>query len=189
MPRHMDVGQRRRDIAGAAQEIFAESGPSGLTLRAIAAALGGSITLVTHIYPTRRDLIAGLAESLIEEFDAELPILEAGAAPAMRLRILLEWMLPLSEQAWMLERSRVLLIADADQDGLLDRMDSRMRELLRSHLDPVVSPQLVDSYVDMLRTLINGVVLSAVEHHEQWPAHRQLDVLHDVMRHLGLALD
>src|SRR5687768_4852119 len=103
MPRMLDVVQRRRDITSIAIRVLAEVGLDGLTLRSIADELGGSITLVTHIYPTRRDLLLGLAETLLEEYDALLPELEAGRDRPERLRILLEWMLPRSEGGWSQE--------------------------------------------------------------------------------------
>jgi AcrR family transcriptional regulator len=185
--RPLDPAQRRRDIAHVAIKILADRGPEALTIKAIADELGGSITLVTHIYPTRKHLLAGLAESFFEQYDAELPEREADAVPIERLRILLEWMLPLSENGWVQERARVVLISDAESASVLaSQMDQKMRGLIEDHISPLVHSSEVQPLVNLLRILVNGIVLSCVEHRADWPPERQVSVLHDALGRLGL---
>jgi AcrR family transcriptional regulator len=187
MPRMLDAVQRRRDITSIAIRILSEAGLDGLTLRSIADELGGSITLVTHIYPTRRDLLLGLAETLLEEYDALLPELEAGRDRPERLRILLEWMLPRSEDGWSQERSRIVLLTDPDTGLILAaKMDLRMRTLIRDHLIGLVPADELDEHVELLRVLTNGIVLASVEHRDEWPAERQVRTLHSALRRLDL---
>lgn len=188
MPRPLDLPQRRRDITAIALRILSEVGLDGLTLKAIAVELGGSITLVTHIYPTRRDLLLGIAENLLDEYDAQLPELEAGAADRPeRLRILLEWMLPRSDAGWSQERSRIVLLSDNETGPILaSKMDLRMRALIREHLVGLVPADEVDEYVDLLRVVTNGIVLASVEHRFDWPAERQVKILHAALRRLDL---
>lgn len=189
MPRALDLVQRRRDIASIAIRILSEAGLDGLTLRSIADELGGSITLVTHIYPTRRDLLLGLTETLLEEYDAFLPELEAGLDRPGRLLILLEWMLPQSDAGWSQERSRIVLLADPDTGPVLSaKMDLRMRTLIHDHLIGLVPAEELDEHVDLLRVLTNGIVLASVEHRHDWPAERQVRTLHSALRRLGLLL-
>lgn len=187
MPRPLDLAQRRRDIASIAIRILSEVGLDGLTLRSIADELGGSITLVTHIYPTRRDLLLGLTETLLEEYDAFLPELESGLDRPERLKILLEWLLPQSDVGWSQERARIVLLADPDTGPVLAaKMDLRMRTLLHDHLIGLVPAQEIDDHVDLLRVLTNGIALASVEHREDWPAERQVRTLHSAMRRLSL---
>jgi len=187
MPRALDLAQRRRDITSIAIRILSEVGLDGLTLRSIAEELGGSITLVTHIYPTRPDLLLGLAKTLLKEYDALLPELEAGMDRPERLRILLEWMLPRSEGGWSQERSRIVLLTDPDTGPILAaKMDLRMRTLIRDHLIGLVPADELDEHVDLLRVLTNGIVLASVEHRDDWPAERQVRTLHSALRRLDL---
>ncbi|BBC31051.1 hypothetical protein SGFS_023450 [Streptomyces graminofaciens] len=65
-------------------------------------------------------------------------------------------------------------------------VDARIRELLRRHVEPLVPAERVDTTVDLLRVLANGLVLSAVEHHHDWPPERQLAVLDEALAAYGL---
>ncbi|NTE68241.1 TetR/AcrR family transcriptional regulator [Agrobacterium tumefaciens] len=171
--------------------LLESAGPAGLTLRALAKELRGSITLVTHIYPTRRDLLNAIAEGLIEQYDTELPALEVNAPPRERLWILLEWMLPLSDDAWRQERARIQLVSDMDAESagvVADKMDTRMRELIRDRLRPLIEPSEINSLVDVLRAITDGIILATVEHRHMWPPERQLNTLRTALRALNLSV-
>ena len=185
MPRPLDLAERRSRILKTSMDLLVEAGPAGLTLRAIAKKLGGSITLITHIYPTRRELLNAIAEGLIEQYDAELPTLEANAPPHERLWILLVWMLPTSDDGWRQERARIQLVSDMDTESagaIADRMDRKMRKLLRDRLRPLVELDEIESLVDVLRATTDGIILATVEHRVQWPQERQLNTLRTVLR-------
>lgn len=191
MPRHVDHEQRKREITAAAMRIIAKRGLGALTLKSLAKELGGSITLVTHFYTNRAELLQAITETLLQEYDVELAGLEAGADAQERLRILLEWMLPLdSEEAWIAERGRVVLIGQREDEpsigSLFDIMDGRMRSYLRDHLRPLVEENQLESMVDVLRVTLNGIVLATVEHREEWPAKRQMAVLKQVLTAINL---
>ncbi|WP_327341687.1 TetR/AcrR family transcriptional regulator [Streptomyces europaeiscabiei] len=190
MPRHVDHEQRRRDIIDASRRILVGGGPSALTIRAVAKELGGSITLVTHFFPTRPELMRAVVAEMIDSYDTELAALEEGADAPTRLRILMRWMLPLAEDEWGAEKGRIVLIAQRDQEPSIGEffttMDARIRGLLRSHVEPLVPAERVDATVDLLRVLANGLVLSAVEHHHMWPPERQLAVLDAALAAYGL---
>jgi AcrR family transcriptional regulator len=190
MPRIVDRAERRREIAYAALRLMSTRGPAALTLRALAEELGGSITLVTHFYRNRAELLKGIADQLVDDYDAHLAALEKGADDLTRLRVLLKWMLPLTMEARSEERARVLLNAERQSDlhveSFFEAMDKKMRALLRDHVTPLVEPARVDVTVDALRVMVNGVVLSAVEHPRKWPAKRQLALLNHMLDCLGL---
>jgi hypothetical protein len=100
-------------------------------------------------------------------------------------------MLPLSTEDRRKERARVMLVAHSDSDlnvnAFFIAMDRKMRQLLRDHLTPLVSADAVDANVELLRTLVNGVVLSAAEHPTKWPRKRQLALLHHALTALELS--
>jgi AcrR family transcriptional regulator len=190
MPRHVDHVQRRREISAAAIRILARGGPSALTLKSLAEELGGSITLVTHFFSTRAELFTALVDDLIVEYDAELAEIEEGADQLGRLKILVQWMLPLTADDIETEAGRIALIPQRGEhagiDHFFDAMETRMRDLLRSHLQDLLPEREIDAAVALLRATTNGVVLSAVEHPDRWPRESQLAVVDAVFASLGL---
>lgn len=181
MPRVVDHDARRREIAGVAQRLLARDGASGLSLRNIAAEMGGSLTLVTHYYANRHELMTDLAQQTVNTWQASLQDMdEAHQEPRDRLRTFLAWLLPLNEQGQEEERARVaLLAADHDPDcrAVLLVFDHSVRDLLRERLTGLVPPDRVVALADLLRAFTSGVVVDAVLSPRDWPAERQLALL------------
>lgn len=193
MPRHVDRAQRRRDVTTAAIKLLADRGPGALTFRELARAMGGSITLVTHYYPNRASLLEGITKQLIDDFDTDLAEQQAGLRPSAKLRALLEWMLPLDEAGRDEELARILLLGARDPElplqQFFDAIEAKMRSLLRDHLAALIPPNDVEPTVEALRVLVNGVVLSVVEHPSEWTRPRQIAVLDRLLVALGLGDD
>jgi AcrR family transcriptional regulator len=178
LPRSVDHDERRRDIARAAIRLLAKSGPRGLTLRALADELGGSITLVTHFFPNRRALLDAVTNQLIEESATDLASVDnTQLTPARRLRAFLMWLLPTTAEALQLERGRVLLSAESDAhfnvQEFFDTWERAIRDLIERYVSPLVPENERQFYVDLLRVVQNGVVLSAVEHPKYWTPEKQ----------------
>jgi AcrR family transcriptional regulator len=191
MPRHIDREQRRRDILRATSQLLAEQGISGLTLRAVAGRLGGSTTLITHYFSTQAELLDGLAYSMLDEWEAELAELESGAgSPEERLRVLLNWLVPQDETGIEEERARIVLLGERILGGetqyVFKSWDTRMRELIRRHLEEVVAPEVLDLRVDVVRTMTNGLTLSILEHPDSWDSGRIGAVIDCVLTDMGL---
>lgn len=190
MPAPIDREAREREICQAAISLLGTSGPGALTLRRLAQELGGSITLVTHIYPDRRALMEGLTKTWIKLSREEIAGLEVGLDDAQRLRRILEWMLPLDDDSRSAEVGRVMLAAYRDTDlnvnVFYSAMDKEMRGHLRSHLRPFVDDGELEVAVEIWRVFINGVVLSVAERPEKWPRKRVLTLLDNMMRRMGL---
>ncbi len=181
MPRQVDPDKRRREIASAAIRILARSGPRKLTLKSLGEELGGSITLVTHFFANRDDLFSAVVDDLIEVYDGELAGLEEGAGPEERLRILLHWMLPLDAEDREQEAGRIAMITHrtehASIDQFFDKMERQMRSRLRQHLSALDLAVNVEVATGFLRATVNGIVLSAVEHPDLWPAEAQREAI------------
>lgn len=190
MPRSIDHEERRRDIARAAIRLISRAGPRGLTLRALAEELGGSITLVTHFLPNRRALLDVVTQQLIEDSASELAEADMpGLPPAERLRRFLTWLLPTTADALALERSRVLMSAESeahfDVQNFFDTWESAIRALIEQYIAPLVSPPELQFYVDLLRVIQNGVVLSAVEHRGYWTEEKRLAFIDSLVPMIG----
>jgi AcrR family transcriptional regulator len=178
LPRSVDHDERRRDIARAAIRLLAKSGPRGLTLRALADELGGSITLVTHFFPNRRALLDAVTSQVIEDSATDLESFQdTQLAPADRLRAFLMWLLPTTAETLQLERGRVLLSAESDAhfnvQEFFDTWEWTIRNLIERQVAPLVPESERQFYVDLLRVVQNGVVLSSVEHPKYWTPEKQ----------------
>lgn len=183
MPRPLDVARRKADIARIAFDVLAQEGPSGLTIQAVAEALGGSVTMVTHVYPTRADLMRGTVEYFVSTgrraTDADAAV-GAGHSVDDDLQAELRAMIPLDESQRRQERGRVAIISDKDRESaavFADGMESWARVRLREVLSPIVSKDKLPGAIDYLRVVVNGLVLSTTEHPDYWTPERQLATL------------
>ncbi len=188
MPKYVDPAERRREITDAAVRILARGGASALTLRTLADELGGSITLITHFVASRDDLFEAIVDDLISTYDTELVELERDSSPEERLRILLEWLLPLDEESRAREAGRIALISHTGESPGIQRFFDAMEETMRGRLAEHVAElglgidvELASAY---LRSVVNGIVLSRVEHPDLWPPERQREVLDIALRGL-----
>ncbi|MEU8776921.1 TetR/AcrR family transcriptional regulator [Streptomyces sp. NPDC048606] len=103
MPRTKgDHEARRRDVSEAVWRVLAAHGFGGLTLRAVAAELGATTGLVTHYFPTKRDLVA-YALDLLTERTAARPRPSGGQGLAA-LRAALLAVLPTTDEARAVNR-------------------------------------------------------------------------------------
>jgi AcrR family transcriptional regulator len=178
VPRSVDHEARRREVAQAAIRLLAEKGPRGLTLRGLAAELGGSITLVTHFFRNRGEILAAVTQLMIEESAEELAELDRpGISPEDRLRGFLLWLLPTTAETHALERGRVMMAGESDASfnvqDFYDTWERAIRDLIARFLPDTLPPDQQAFFVDLVRVIQNGVVLSAVEHPKYWTAEKQ----------------
>jgi AcrR family transcriptional regulator len=194
MPRYVDHERRRKEILDTTVVVISDLGLRGLSFRSIADRLGGSTTVVTHYYPTIKDLVADLAVRLVESWDVELATIEAGVDdPYQRLWALMRWLLPVSERGRKEERARISLLADElvghEHRALFDANERRIRRYLREHISDLVHQDEVERAVELLRVIVNGIVLSACEHPTKWPRRRQFAVVELALAGLGISGD
>ncbi|GAB3616600.1 hypothetical protein GCM10027416_11570 [Okibacterium endophyticum] len=189
MARKVDPLERRLEVTSAAMRIIARGGLGALTLRSLAEELNGSITLVTHFFAKRSDLFEAIVDDLIASYDAEMIELEQCSDEYARLETLLKWLLPLDEEELEREATRIALNSMREEssiDHFYVAMEKRTRQLMSVYLEPLLPAAEVPAAVDVLRATVNGLVLSAVEHPQLWPSERQLSVLYNALRGLGV---
>jgi AcrR family transcriptional regulator len=182
LPRYVDHEARREEIATATERVLAERGMKGLSFRRIAAVLGGSTTLITHFYATQDELLTDVAKRLTSKWELEVRALDSDSDdPWARLRALLIWLVPTTEDGLVSERARIQLLADqltgAEHRETFSRYDRKIRQFLRNHVREVVAEEQVADVVDLLRAATSGVVLAALEHPDEWSAQRQVAVV------------
>jgi AcrR family transcriptional regulator len=115
------AGNNRRDaILEAAARVVEASGARHLTIDAVARAAGTSKGGVLYHFPSKRALLEGMLERLLEQIEARTAALRAGQAeskqPALRARILAELEQNPSERAM----ARSILAAAAEDPELLE---------------------------------------------------------------------
>ncbi|MDO8392502.1 MAG: TetR/AcrR family transcriptional regulator [Actinomycetota bacterium] len=193
MPKYVDHDDRRRDILEATQQVLADLGPRGLTVRAVAQRMGGSSTVVTHYFGTREALIDGVVATF-GEWPDQLRELEAGVTdPRARLRLFLQWLVPYDEHALMEERGRINLLAERGRhmpvDHLFNGADATVRKLLEDRLKVLVPAKQRPGVIDLLRAATNGITLATIEHPGEWNATRQFAVIDRLLDLLDLLPD
>lgn len=190
MPRQVDSEQRVRDIVDAALTTLGEGGFAMLTLSNIAKRMGGSITLITHYFKNRDELIAAILEGALHDTETFVDSLESMTNPRDRLSAVLTWFLPLRESDRLEEGARIALVAHRHNEpaiqDFLKRLEPAMRFSLREAIKGFVPEHELESMVDLFRVWTSGVALSAVEHPEIWTAERQLATLELFLSHLDM---
>ncbi|MER5782318.1 TetR/AcrR family transcriptional regulator [Streptomyces mobaraensis] len=89
MPRTKgDHEARRREVSEAVWRVLAAHGFDGLTLRAVAAELGATTGLLTHYFPTKRDLLAHALDLLDRRSAARPRRVAPRGLPAVRAALL-----------------------------------------------------------------------------------------------------
>ncbi|MFJ6211918.1 TetR/AcrR family transcriptional regulator [Streptomyces sp. NPDC092296] len=187
MPRTKgDHEARRRDVSEAVWRVLAGHGFGGLTMRAVAAELDATTGLLTHYFPTKRDLVVH-ALDLLDRRSASRPRRTAGAGlPALRAALL--DMLPLTGEATDSNRIWVsswdVALADPELNGDHARKYAQSRDRLRDLVAaaqqtgelPAGDPARIAAGV---QSFVLGLVVQALLDPAAFPPHRQTELLDD----------
>jgi AcrR family transcriptional regulator len=175
VPIAVDSSQRLDDIAAATLAIASESGPSAVTVRAVAAKLGGSTTLVTNYVASRSELLANAIRYVQAQWRAEQTALADGFPdPVERLRALVTWFTstepddPAARRIWLSAVARVGDESDAARALRADAADQRVDvgSLLR---DAGVDDE---AGADVVYLALRGFYFATTEDPEEWPPER-----------------
>lgn len=184
MPRALDLDQRRADIVSAAMDLLARGGTHTLTINGLAEALGGSTTLVTHIFRRKEDIYEAVFERVKQEV-AESVVPVGDGSDVSSLRAFIEWCIPTEPGDLDWERMRFAFLERSDHDprmqALSDLIDDRLRDILTERLEPLAPASEIPGLVDLIRAVTNGAILSVVEHPQVWSAERQLAVIDQIL--------
>ncbi|WP_199430695.1 TetR/AcrR family transcriptional regulator [Qaidamihabitans albus] len=195
MSRTADRAAQAERISEAVWRIMAESGPQGLTLRAVAAEAGCTTGLVLHRFPGKRSLLAHARDLLHERTGEVMDRLEAGdGAPADVLRDVLAHAASLDPvkrqeaRVWL----GYLAAALADEDLAVRHTRANRSFLARvGRLVAAVRPDWDGREVAVVSTalvaLVEGVNALAVADAETYSAEAQGAVLDRALGSFGLA--
>ncbi|MBO2465434.1 TetR/AcrR family transcriptional regulator [Actinomadura violacea] len=186
MPRHKgDHEARRRDVSAAVWRVLAAHGFGGLTLRAVATEMGATTGLLTHYFPSKKDLVAHALTLLDEHRTATR---KAGPEPGGlgALRATLLDILPSTPQAAADNRIWVsswdAALADPDLAAGHAARYARSRERIRHHvreaqrLGELPSADADDLAASVLSFTL-GLVVQALFSPQEFPPERQVRLL------------
>ncbi|MGV9411519.1 TetR/AcrR family transcriptional regulator [Nocardia sp. NPDC003693] len=174
MPIEVNSSDRKQQIGLAGVRIVREHGVAGLTVRAVADALGGSTSLVTNYVRNRTQLLDLTLETLVAQWDNQ--IAELTGSPADKLRAVTVWALDWTgESSPLVAKILVQLLGEKTIDA--DRLAALHRELDRLHgriTQAMTAAGIPDPepVADLLFLASRGAMLAQVENPAGWPADR-----------------
>ncbi|MDI1463996.1 TetR/AcrR family transcriptional regulator [Catellatospora sp. KI3] len=183
-PARADHDSRREAVSAAVWQVLAEHGFGGLTLRAVATAMGASTGLVTHYFSGKRELIAH-ALDILETRTAHRPR-PAPAAPGLpALRTHLLNILPLTPDGAAMNRIWVgswdVALSDPDLFAAQTSRYERIRQVLRDcAADAQRLGQLPEGDPDQVAatalSFTHGLVVQALFDPDRFTAARQTEL-------------
>ncbi|MFC8617266.1 TetR/AcrR family transcriptional regulator [Micromonospora purpureochromogenes] len=188
-PARTDHDSRRQDVSEAVWQVLAEHGFGGLTMRAVAAALGSSTGLVTHYFAGKRELIAH-ALDILEARTAQRPRQAAPAPGLAALRTQMLNILPLTPDAAAMNRIWVgswdVALSDPDLFAAQSLRYERIRAGLRACIEDAQRlGELPDGDSGQLATTVlsftHGLVVQALFDPERLPAATQTQLVDDFL--------
>ncbi|MFF4788587.1 TetR/AcrR family transcriptional regulator [Streptomyces sp. NPDC001276] len=193
MPRTKgDHEARRRDVSEAVWRVLAAHGFRGLTMRAVAAELDATTGLLTHYFPTKRDLVAYALDLLEARSESRLRRTAGEGMSAVRAALL--DILPLTGEATVGNRIWVsswdAALADPELSVDYARKYARSRDKLHDlvaaaqHLGelPTGDPARIAAGA---QSYVLGLVVQALFDPEAFPPHRQIELLDDYLATLA----
>ncbi|WP_205471168.1 TetR/AcrR family transcriptional regulator [Nocardioides sp. SYSU D00038] len=181
MPAKVDHEARRRDVAAAVWRVLASTGFAGLGLRAVAAELGATTGLITHYFPSKRELVRHALDQLHERSDQALGGEPDGTGVAA-LRAQLRTVLPTTEEKVVLSRIWVgfwdLALVDPELSAHEAERYARWKRRLRPHVEHAIAAgELravdVDVVLDLVTAATHGLVVQALLDPGRFPVGRQ----------------
>ncbi len=175
MPIQVDVSRRRADIAAATVQVAADKGGlAGVTIRAVAAELDASTTVVTNYLPTRTDLLVNAIDWLADEWRAELEEIQQRTSGRAAIEEVMEAAVDWdAEELIRCQFWVAALSADrnAELAAHLSESARSVRTILAKLLDEAGHPQPHEA-ADVLFLFAQGVFVSIVEAPDRWPGER-----------------
>jgi AcrR family transcriptional regulator len=175
VPIDVQVDERLAAIADATLRVAQQRGADGITIRAVAAAMGGSTTLVTNYLPSRAALIKNAIDHVLARWSEDEAAALDGVAPAEQLEALARWSCTTTGDDEVMRHLLIEMLAKArgpsDVSAAMLRDAREHREHLRAAAGAASAPD-PDLAADVLHLVLRGYYLASVEDPEQWTSDR-----------------
>lgn len=182
MPRAVDPEERRREISNAVFTLAIERGFGEVTIRAVAAELGASTTVVTHYFASRDEMIAATLRHELEAFmraiDAEL----AGRDGAAAIRALVAF--AVFDAPAQLRDFWMATVIDASREATVRAEARRFDALWDARLDALVSQLHSPRHktrADQIDLVISGAIMLGAEGVAESARRRTVDSMLDLI--------
>lgn len=187
MPKVVDAGQRRQDIAEAAWRLIRLDGLESVTVRKVAAEAGLSMGSLRHYFTTQSELIGFAMRMVVDRLTARIKPLASTDDPRADLERAVTELLPLDKdrqtegEVWLSFSGRALV--DPAMHRLSDEVHDSIHDLMVHLLTKVAEHgQLVDGLdVDLeahrLHALIDGLLVHAIARPALMPSERMRSVV------------
>lgn len=177
MPAAIDRDARLDEIAEATVEVATEQGVDAVTIRAVAARMGGSTTVVTRFVASRAALIDNVIRYIEARWNDELRAEVATRSGTERVRALIGW----STRPGALDQ----LIRRLWLQALTSDDDGQPRQVVRDEarhehariLEAVTGARQEHWVADVLYLALRGYYVSSVEDPARWSDTRVADDL------------
>ncbi|WP_433563076.1 TetR/AcrR family transcriptional regulator [Nocardia sp. CA-151230] len=173
MPIEVDSADRRRRIGDAGLRVVRDRGIAALTVRAVAAELGGSTSLVTNYVRDRTELLGLTMDSVLRQWDTEAESLTGADGGLAELAA---WAVDWYSGDGPTVVAVLLKVLAADRPDP-DRLETVRRELdilhgqLR-HAARADNAEDSDLAADLLYLITRGAMVTSVEDPDRWPLER-----------------
>lgn len=166
MPKVVDAATRRREIHSAACALAVEAGFAGVTIRAVAARMGASTSVVTHYFPSREELVSSALDQALDRFWQGLPTAPPPTGGPMGIQAFVEHAVfssaPELRDVWM--RAVVDAPGDPVVRASLDRFDRRWDATVSTLVDALALDEAATRLlIDQLDIIVSGAVTTGVE--------------------------
>jgi len=184
MPREVDVTRRLREIAEATLELAVEEGPAGVTVRAVAARLGGSTTLVTKYLPSRPELLANAFRFVNEGWETNRAHALSGKSGVERVQALVNWSLQTDQADEGIRRLWMEALSGEPGTGSPEAQEEATSEqgVIRTITREAGLPAWS---ADLLFLALRGYYVSSVEDPDNWPPERARVAIDEVLKLTG----
>lgn len=178
MPRRVNAADRLVLIHDAVIAITLESGFAAVTIRAVAQRIGTSTSAVTHYVESRDELLRSAVRQEIARQQEAAASAIAGLEDRAALRAFIEWAVvhrdEHSHRLWL------ALVLGAATDPVLraelDRFNAWWLTQVQRQIADIGPPQ-PELAVDLLNILVDGLIVSAFDAGQPWPARRRARIL------------
>ena len=174
----VDYDLRRRQIARVVARLWAARGERACTMRAVAAELGTSMTVITRSFASRAEMMRFTRDVLLDEWAATTAAaMAAETTPAGKLRALLLQQCPVDEQT----------LAPSQRDEELIAGNRRFNDELLAMAVPLLEQLGIDpDTAPLLMVAVYGLNAAAVEDPHTWTYARVEQALDDILRCFGI---
>jgi AcrR family transcriptional regulator len=175
MPSEIDTEARLDEIARATLELAETQGAPAVTIRAVAARMGGSTTVVTKFVPSRAALVRNALRFMRRRWDGELGSLLGDLEGEPHLRAFADWMFDTEPGDAAFRRLWIEIVAKEGEGSvaLLDTRDEAREE--RESIHEAFAQAGVEAepwLLDLFFLAARGYYVSTVEDPADWPAER-----------------